>query len=66
VELEGESSEDFRLTMVSPAFAAEGDNTYVNITARSRGNPEKNDVLSFIAFIIVTHDVSLTCPRGSR
>jgi uncharacterized membrane protein len=60
-ELEGESSEDFKLTVRSPAYAQEGDKTYINITARSRGNPMKNDKLSFISFVIVTHDLSLTC-----
>jgi uncharacterized membrane protein len=60
-ELAGESSEKFKMTVHSPEYAAEGDNTYINITAVSRGNPEKNDMISFIAFIIVTHDVSLTC-----
>ncbi|NOQ53319.1 MAG: hypothetical protein GQ558_01800, partial [Thermoplasmata archaeon] len=60
-ELAGESHEDFKMTVSSPVYAAEGDSTYINITARSRGNPEKNDELSFISFVIVTHDVSLTC-----
>ena len=60
-ELAGESHEDFKMTVTSPVYASEGDNTYINITARSRGNPEKNDELAFISFVIVTHDVSLTC-----
>ena len=60
-ELEGESSWPFRLTATSPEYASEGDKTYINITVRSRGNSEKTDAISFIAFIIVTHDVSLTC-----
>ncbi len=60
-ELQGESSEPFKMTVSSPVFASEGDNTYINITAKSRGNPEKQDIISFISFIIVTHDVSLTC-----
>jgi hypothetical protein len=60
-ELEGESFEPFKLTVTSPEYAGEGDNTFINLTAKSRGNPEKNDVISFISFIIVTHDVSLTC-----
>jgi uncharacterized membrane protein len=49
------------MTVTSPSYASEGDKTYINISAVSRGNPEKNDVISFISFIIVTHDVSLTC-----
>ncbi len=61
VELLGESTAWFKLTMSSPIYAQEGDKTYVNITARSRGNPEKYDRINFISFIIVTHDVSLTC-----
>ncbi len=60
-ELQGESSAAFKMTVSSPVFAKEGDNTYINITARSRGNPEKKDTLSFVSFVIVTHDVSLTC-----
>jgi len=60
-ELEGESFADFKMTLTSPEFASEGDFTYINLTAKSRGNPEKNDVISFAAFVIVTHDVSLTC-----
>jgi uncharacterized membrane protein len=61
VELAGESSEKFKMTVHSPEYASEGDHTYINITARSRGNKEKTDMISFISFIIVTHDVSLTC-----
>ena len=60
-ELVGESAADFKLTMSSPEYAKEGDKVYVNLTARSRGNPEKTDKIGFISFIIVTHDVSLTC-----
>ncbi len=60
-ELAGESSADFKMTVSSPVFAQEGDSTYLNITAKSRGNPDKKDTLSFISFVIVTHDLSLTC-----
>jgi uncharacterized membrane protein len=60
-ELAGNARAYFKLTETSPLNAKEGEKIFVNITARSRGNPEKNDKLNYISFIIVTHDVSLTC-----
>jgi uncharacterized membrane protein len=60
-ELAGNQKAYFKLTETSPQNAKEGEKIFVNITAKSRGNPEKNDRLNYISFIIVTHDVSLTC-----
>jgi uncharacterized membrane protein len=60
-ELAGNAKAYFKLTETSPSNAKEGEKIFVNITAKSRGNPDKRDRLNYISFIIVTHDVSLTC-----
>ena len=60
-ELAGNERAYFKLTETSPSYAVEGDKIFINISAKSRGNPERIDRLNFISFIVVTHDVSLMC-----
>ena len=50
----------FNVSITAPLDAQEGDHAYVNVTARSLMS-NKTDTLHFVAFVIVSKSVKITC-----